>query len=156
LIETGDKGFDVVVDYAHSPDGLENVLRSSRALEPKRLICVFGCGGDRDPTKRPKMGKIAADLSDLVVVTSDNPRSENPDSIIEQILTGIEDGRENPNVVVEVDRYEAIRKALCGIAEPGDLVVIAGKGHESGQQFADRKIPFDDRQVAREVLAACA
>ncbi|MGO8673222.1 MAG: UDP-N-acetylmuramoyl-L-alanyl-D-glutamate--2,6-diaminopimelate ligase [Capsulimonadaceae bacterium] len=151
-IDTGGRGFDVIVDYAHSPDGLRNVLESSRALHPSRLICVFGCGGDRDTSKRPKMGAIAESLSDIVIVTSDNPRSESPEAILGDILGGIEDGDRNPKVVVEVDRHEAIRKALCELARPGDLVVIAGKGHESGQQFADRKIPFDDRIVAREVL----
>jgi len=152
-IASGTRGFTVVVDYAHSPDGLENVLRSARALKPERVVCVFGCGGDRDPLKRPMMGRIAADLSDRVVVTSDNPRSEDPSAIIDQILAGIEGGIDNPKVVVEPDRRVAIFWALNKVAQPGDLVVIAGKGHETGQQFANRKIPFDDRDVAREALA---
>lgn len=155
-IETGNRGFQVLVDYAHSPDGLHNVLESARALKPRRLVCIFGCGGDRDPLKRPQMGKISVDLADLTIITSDNPRSEEPEAIIAQILAGIPDGRENENVVVEADRYEAIRKTLCDIALPGDLIVVAGKGHETGQQFKDRKIPFDDRQVCREALATCS
>jgi UDP-N-acetylmuramoyl-L-alanyl-D-glutamate--2,6-diaminopimelate ligase len=156
LIPTGDRGFTVVVDYAHSPDGLENVLRSARALEPERVLCVFGCGGDRDPKKRPIMGRISSELADLTIVTSDNPRSEIPGAIIVDILAGIEGGAGNPNVMVEEDRQAAIKRALCEIAKPGDLVVIAGKGHETGQQFAAHKISFDDRQAAREALAECA
>ncbi len=155
LIPTGERGFTVVVDYAHSPDGLENVLRSARALHPTRLLCVFGCGGDRDPKKRPLMGRISAELADFIVITSDNPRSENPDAIIADILAGIDGGADNPNLLVEADRHIAIQWALCKLAQPGDLVVIAGKGHETGQQFATHKIPFDDRQVAREALEEC-
>jgi UDP-N-acetylmuramoyl-L-alanyl-D-glutamate--2,6-diaminopimelate ligase len=146
--------FAVLVDYAHTPDSLENVLAAARRLTEQRVICVFGCGGDRDQEKRPLMGEIAARLSDLCVVTSDNPRSENPEAIIAQILAGIPgrgDGRED--VVVESDRRRAIALALRR-AEPGDTVVIAGKGHEQGQEFeGGRKIPFDDRQVAREELS---
>jgi UDP-N-acetylmuramyl-tripeptide synthetase len=155
-IDTGDLGFQVVVDYAHSPDGLTNLLRSARALKPSRLICVFGCGGDRDPLKRPLMGKIATDLADVVVVTSDNPRSENPDSIVEAILAGIEHGRAHPNLVVEVDRDAAIMHTITQLAQPGDLIVIAGKGHETYQILADRTIHFDDREAAREAIAQCA
>ncbi|MBV9851689.1 MAG: UDP-N-acetylmuramoyl-L-alanyl-D-glutamate--2,6-diaminopimelate ligase [Armatimonadetes bacterium] len=156
LIDTRGRGFYVVVDYAHSPDGLENVLLSARKLNPTRLLCVFGCGGDRDRRKRPQMGRISAELADLTVITSDNPRSEHPDAIIADILAGIEGGAKNPNVVVEADRHLAIQRTVCELACPGDMVVIAGKGHETGQQFADHKIPFDDRQVAREALAQCA
>ena len=157
LVPTGGKGFTVVVDYAHSPDGLDNVLRSARALSPTRLVCVFGCGGDRDPKKRPLMGRISsAELADLTILTSDNPRSENPDAIVEDILAGVEGSRDNPTVVVEVDRHVAIQRALCELARPGDLIVIAGKGHETGQTAQGKTIPFDDRQVAREVLAECA
>jgi UDP-N-acetylmuramoyl-L-alanyl-D-glutamate--2,6-diaminopimelate ligase len=154
-IDTGDRGFDVIVDYAHSPDGLRNLLMSARALEPKRLICVFGCGGDRDNAKRPLMGGIAVELADQVVITSDNPRSESPTAIIAQILAGIDGGESHANVVIEADRHAAIEKALCELALPGDLIVIAGKGHETVQILADGKIPFDDRQVAREVLSQC-
>ena len=152
-VSTDGRGFQVVVDYAHSPDGLENVLRSARALQPKRVICVFGCGGDRDAAKRPKMGKIAADLSDVVVITSDNPRSEEPSDIIAAITAGVT-GTE-AEIVIQEDRHEAIRFALCDIAQPGDLVVIAGKGHEAVQQFKDHSIPFDDREIARQVLRIC-
>lgn len=156
LVPTPRREFTVIVDYAHTSDGLENVLRSARALSPKRLVCVFGCGGDRDTKKRPIMGRISAELADLTLLTSDNPRSENPDAIIEDILVGIEGGRSNPNVAVEADRYAAIQRALCELAQPGDLIVIAGKGHETTQTFAGgRTIHFDDREVAREALAGC-
>ncbi len=156
LVPMGGRGFTVVVDYAHSPDGLENVLKSARALAPARLVCVFGCGGDRDPKKRPMMGRICSELADVSVLTSDNPRSENPDAIIEDILVGIEGGRAREGIIVEVDRHAAIKHVLCESALPGDLVVIAGKGHETGQTFANgRTIPFDDRLVAREALAEC-
>jgi UDP-N-acetylmuramoyl-L-alanyl-D-glutamate--2,6-diaminopimelate ligase len=140
--------FAVLVDYAHTPDSLENVLRAARRLTEGRVICVFGCGGDRDREKRPHMGRIGADLADLAVVTSDNPRSEDPEAIIAEILAGIEDQA----VEVEPDRRAAIGLALRQ-SEPGDTVVIAGKGHEQGQEFeGGRKIAFDDREVAREEL----
>ena len=155
LVPTPGKDFTVVVDYAHSPDGLENVLKSARALSPKRLVCVFGCGGDRDPLKRPLMGRISAELADVTILTSDNPRSENPDAIIADILAGINGGTTSPNIITEPDRHAAIQAALCELAWPGDLIVIAGKGHETGQTAAGKTIPFDDRQVAREVLAGC-
>lgn len=140
--------FTIIVDYAHTPQALENVLRVARQLEPRRLICVFGCGGDRDPDKRPRMGRIATELADLTIVTSDNPRSEEPEAIIAAIIAGAVAGR----YVVEPDRRAAIARALEE-AEPGDLVLIAGKGHESYQIFADRTIDFDDRKVARELAA---
>jgi UDP-N-acetylmuramoyl-L-alanyl-D-glutamate--2,6-diaminopimelate ligase len=144
--------FAVLVDYAHTPDSLENVLRAARRLTGGRLICVFGCGGDRDREKRPLMGRIGTDLSDLCVVTSDNPRSEDPEAIIAEILAGIEGGAEAESVVVEPDRRASIRLALEAAGD-GDTVVIAGKGHEQGQEFeGGRKIPFDDREVAREEL----
>jgi UDP-N-acetylmuramoyl-L-alanyl-D-glutamate--2,6-diaminopimelate ligase len=146
--ESVDEGqpFTVIVDYAHTPDSLANVLRTARELTTGRLICVFGCGGDRDRGKRPEMGRIAAELSDVPIVTSDNPRSEDPLAIIDEILAGME-----PEPDVEPDRRAAIAKAV-GLARAGDVVVIAGKGHEQGQEFADRKLPFDDRDVAREAL----
>lgn len=146
--------FSVVVDYAHTPDSLDNVLRAARGITREaRVICVFGCGGDRDRGKRPLMGAVAAGLADVVVVTSDNPRSEDPHAIIDQILEGvIANDADGPDVVTP-DRSEAIHAALES-ARPGDVVVIAGKGHETGQQFADRTIPFDDRRVARAALAA--
>ena len=143
------QGFAVLVDYAHTPDSLENVLRAARRLTAGRLISVFGAGGDRDRDKRPKMGRAGAELSDLAVVTSDNPRSEDPEAIVAEVAAGSENAGE---VEVVVDRREAIALAL-GRAGPGDTVVIAGKGHEQGQEFErGRKIPFDDRDVAREEL----
>ena len=146
--ESVDEGqpFSVIVDYAHTPDSLANVLRTARDLATGRLICVFGCGGDRDRGKRPEMGRIAAELADVPIVTSDNPRSEDPLAIIDEILAGM-----GPEPEVEPDRRAAITKAV-GRAREGDVVVIAGKGHEQGQEFADRKLPFDDREVAREAL----
>jgi UDP-N-acetylmuramoyl-L-alanyl-D-glutamate--2,6-diaminopimelate ligase len=150
------QGFLVIVDYAHTPDSLENALRAARRLARNRLISVFGCGGDRDREKRPLMGGVGAELSDLAVVTSDNPRSEEPGTIIDQILAGIEGGAEGPGVIVEPDRRAAIALALSK-AEPGDAVVIAGKGHEQGQEFErGRRVPFDDRDVAREELRRLA
>jgi UDP-N-acetylmuramoyl-L-alanyl-D-glutamate--2,6-diaminopimelate ligase len=141
--------FTVLVDYAHTPDSLENVLRAARRITEGRLIVVFGAGGDRDRDKRPKMGRWGAELADLAVVTSDNPRSEQPEEIIAEILAGID---ERDGVEVEPDRRAAIALALTR-AEPGDTVVIAGKGHEQGQEFENgRKVPFDDREVAREEL----
>jgi UDP-N-acetylmuramoyl-L-alanyl-D-glutamate--2,6-diaminopimelate ligase len=146
--ETVDEGqpFTVVVDYAHTPDSLANVLRTARELTSGQLICVFGCGGDRDRGKRPEMGRIASELSDVAIVTSDNPRSEEPGAIIEEILAGVSE-----DVQVEPDRRAAIVQAIEQAGD-NDVVVIAGKGHEQGQEFADRKIPFDDREVAREAL----
>jgi UDP-N-acetylmuramoyl-L-alanyl-D-glutamate--2,6-diaminopimelate ligase len=142
--------FAVLVDYAHTPDSLENVLQAARPLTAGRLWCVFGCGGDRDRGKRPLMGEIAARLADEVIVTSDNPRSEDPEAILEEIGAGT--GRPGPRVAVEVDRRKAIEQAL-GAAKDGDVVVIAGKGHEQGQEFAGgEKLPFDDVTVAREAL----
>ena len=151
--ESIDEGqpFAVVVDYAHTPDSLENVLEAARRITEGRLICVFGAGGDRDREKRPLMGRAGAELSDLAVVTSDNPRSEDPAAIIEQIEAGIEETAP-AEVIVEQDRRAAIALAL-GRASEGDLVVIAGKGHEQGQEFeGGRKVPFDDRDVARDEL----
>jgi UDP-N-acetylmuramyl-tripeptide synthetase len=146
--------FTVVVDYAHTDDALKNLLETVRELKPRRLITVFGCGGDRDRTKRPLMGAVAARLSDVVVVTSDNPRSEPPETILEEIQKGMNGGRRAERHAI-VDRREAIVRAL-EMAGPGDAVVIAGKGHETYQVLRDRTIPFDDRQVAREVLTRLA
>lgn len=143
--------FQVLVDYAHTPDGLEKVIGAARSLAgANRLIVVFGCGGDRDKGKRPKMGAIAAAQSDIVFVTSDNPRGESPGSIIDDILEGISKDA-SAEVIVTIDRIEAIDQAI-GRARPGDVVLIAGKGHETYQILADRVIPFDDRRVARERL----
>jgi UDP-N-acetylmuramoyl-L-alanyl-D-glutamate--2,6-diaminopimelate ligase len=147
-VEEG-QDFGVLVDYAHTPDSLENVLRAARELAGGRLHVVFGAGGDRDRSKRPLMGEAASRLADRVIVTSDNPRSENPDAIIDQILEGAGPGAER-----EVDRRTAIALAI-ETAEPRDVVVIAGKGHEQGQEFeGGRKEPFDDVTVAREALRA--
>ncbi len=157
-IESG-QPFQVLIDYAHTEDALRNLLRAVRDLRPRRVITVFGCGGDRDRSKRPLMGFAAAAESDIVVVTSDNPRGENPMGIIEEILPGVRraQGRDDRapldpgRCLVIPDRKEAIHRALSMAAE-GDCVVIAGKGHETFQVLGDRKIPFDDREVAREFL----
>ena len=148
-VEAG-QPFAVLVDYAHTPDSLENVLRAAREIAQRRVIVVFGAGGDRDRGKRPLMGRAARTLADLVVVTSDNPRSEDPEAIIAEITEGTGSG---PGVEAMVDRRAAIGHAVA-LAQEGDVVVIAGKGHEQGQEFAGgRKIPFDDVTVAREALA---
>ena len=146
--------FTVVVDYAHTPDGLARVLRSARAVvaPEARVIVVFGCGGDRDRAKRPMMGQVAADAADLAFLTNDNPRSEDPLAIIAEVLAGVPLRR---TVTVEPDRGAAIGMAL-GAARPGDIVVIAGKGHETGQTTGDVTVPFDDREVARRLLEAVA
>lgn len=142
--------YGVFVDYAHSPDGLENVLRTAQEFARGRVIAVFGCGGDRDRTKRPLMGKIAADLADYVIVTSDNPRTEDPEAIVRDIEVGIGEKR---FYEIVVDRASAIERAIA-IAAPDDVVIIAGKGHETYQIFKDRTIDFDDRAVARRVIEA--
>lgn len=141
--------FFVVVDYAHTDDALRNAIRVARTLNPKRVITLFGCGGDRDRTKRPLMGMAAAELSDFVVLTSDNPRSEDPAAIINDALVGLR--RFDTPHVIEVDRTKAIRMAL-NEARAGDLVLLAGKGHETYQILKDRTIDFDDREVARRAL----
>lgn len=141
--------FLVVVDYAHTDDALRNTIATARALNPKRMITLFGCGGDRDRAKRPLMGQAAAELSDFVVVTSDNPRSEDPLTIINDALVGVR--RFDTRHIVEPDREKAIRRALEE-ARPGDIVLLAGKGHETYQVLRDRTIDFDDRVAARRVL----
>jgi UDP-N-acetylmuramyl-tripeptide synthetase len=151
-METIDAGQDflVVVDYAHTPDSVTNVLKTAREFTRGRLFAVIGCGGDRDRTKRPLMGREAEDNADVVVVTSDNPRSEDPAAIIAEILRGL---RRPGDATVQVDRRVAIFDASAE-ARTGDVVMILGKGHESGQEFSTGTIPFDDRQVAREALLA--
>jgi UDP-N-acetylmuramoyl-L-alanyl-D-glutamate--2,6-diaminopimelate ligase len=154
----------VIVDYAHTDDALKNLLETARALAPQRIVTVFGCGGDRDKSKRPLMGAVAARLSDLVILTSDNPRSEDPVAIIEDIKRGLVQperpsrhaGQSVPAVLSTpwrtiVDREEAIVKAIVE-AQPGDLVVVAGKGHESTQTIGERVLPFEDAKVARAAL----
>jgi len=165
LDPVGERDFLVLVDYAHTPDALENVLSTLRRLATGRVITVFGCGGDRDKGKRPLMGKAVADRSDLVLVTSDNPRTENPQAIIDMILTGVNrvglprmTGKElsswngSPAYVVEPDRTTAINLAVAA-ARPGDVLLIAGKGHENYQIIGHERIHFDDREVAAEALA---
>ena len=139
--------FQIFVDYAHTDDALRNVLKTLRELKPRKLIVVFGCGGDRDRKKRPLMGRVADELADYAVITSDNPRKENPDAIISEV----EKGLRSTHYEKIVERAEAIRRAVA-MAQPRDLVLIAGKGHEKYQEFADHTIPFDDIQVARRAL----
>jgi UDP-N-acetylmuramoyl-L-alanyl-D-glutamate--2,6-diaminopimelate ligase len=148
--EAVDEGqsFAVIVDYAHTPDSLDNVLRTARDLAEGRVLVVFGAGGDRDRGKRPLMGKVAADLADVVLVTSDNPRGEAPLAIIQDILQGT-----GTEVEIDPDRGSAIARAIS-LADEGDVVVIAGKGHEQGQEVAGEKLPFDDREVARAQIRA--
>ncbi len=146
-VEEGQE-YTVIVDYAHTEDALENTLISLREMKAARIITVFGCGGDRDRTKRPKMGTVAARLSDYVIVTSDNPRSEDPQTIISEIVPGIVAVNGSASKYTTItDRCEAIAEAIS-IAEPGDIIVIAGKGHEKYQQIKDLLLPFDDRTIA--------
>ncbi len=157
----GKPGVTILVDYAHKPDALAAVLETLRELKPRRILCVFGCGGDRDRGKRPIMGEIAARLSDLPILTSDNPRTEDPLAIIAEVEAGIsarglkriaaQQAHSGGGYLVEPDRRRAIAIAL-ETARPGDTVLIAGKGHEDYQLVGARKLHFDDREVAREVL----
>jgi UDP-N-acetylmuramoyl-L-alanyl-D-glutamate--2,6-diaminopimelate ligase len=146
-VEVG-QPFTVLVDYAHTPDGLRQALNGARELTTGRVLVVFGAGGDRDHDKRPLMGAAAAGLADVAVVTSDNPRSEDPLAIIEAVVAGVSD---RSKLIVEPDRYAAISTALT-VARPGDVVLIAGKGHELGQEIAGQLVPFDDAEVARSLL----
>ena len=142
--------FDVIIDFAHTPDALERVLRCTRDLKKERgrIITVFGCGGDRDRGKRKQMAQVASRLADFVIVTSDNPRSESPESIISDILKGID--KEKPYKVI-VSRRDAIEYAL-GEAREGDTVLLCGKGHEKYQITSDGKLPFDEEEIVREIL----
>ena len=156
VVSQPDDDVTVVVDYAHTDDALRNLLETARPLTSQRIVTVFGCGGDRDRSKRPLMGMVAARLSDVVVITSDNPRSEEPKRIIEEIERGIPAGTQastrGPQVESVVDRAAAIERAVS-LAAKGDVVLIAGKGHEKYQQIGDRVLPFDDGEVARAALA---
>ena len=145
--------FSVIVDYAHTPDGLENVLKTAKQFVRGQLIVVFGCGGDRDRTKRPIMGELATRYADRAIVTSDNPRSEDPEFIIGQIMAGITSPEARRKTTTEPDRRTAIRQALT-LGQPGDVILIAGKGHENYQILADRTIHFDDREVVRELAGS--
>jgi UDP-N-acetylmuramoyl-L-alanyl-D-glutamate--2,6-diaminopimelate ligase len=146
---SNDKGISVIVDYAHTPDALENVIKTAREFAKNKIITVFGCGGDRDTTKRPLMGDIAQKYSDICIVTSDNPRTEDPKLIIDDILEGLDKTKENYEVVV--DRKEAIKEAI-EMAEKDDVILIAGKGHENYQIIGKVKHHFDDKEIANEFL----
>jgi UDP-N-acetylmuramoyl-L-alanyl-D-glutamate--2,6-diaminopimelate ligase len=148
-----EKGCHIFVDYAHTPDALKNVLQTLRELNPAKIITVFGCGGDRDRTKRPMMGREAARFSDLVIVTSDNPRTEDPQKIVQDILPGIQEGGMvlQQDCRVELDRRSAIKLALSKVGK-GEVLLIAGKGHEDYQILGTKKIHFDDRETVRELL----
>ncbi len=148
LVEAG-QPYTVIVDYAHTPDGLENVLNTARAITRGNLWAVFGCGGDRDNRKRPLMGELALRLADKVIVTSDNPRSEDPLLIMEEIVRGFGENTEGKEIHVISDRKEAISLALK-MAEPQDVILIAGKGHENYQILKDKTIHFDDCEVVEE------
>ena len=151
LVDEG-QPFAVIVDYAHTPDGLENILKTAQQFAEKRIIVVFGCGGDRDKTKRPIMGRLAAQYGDVIIATSDNPRTEDPVAILADIEAGIRQGlKDGKGYEVIIDRKQAIAKALQ-LAEPQDIVIIAGKGHETYQILKDKTIDFDDREVARSVI----
>jgi UDP-N-acetylmuramoyl-L-alanyl-D-glutamate--2,6-diaminopimelate ligase len=155
VVSSKDDDISVVVDYAHTDDALKNLLETARALSTGRMVTVFGCGGDRDRTKRPLMGAVAGRMSDVVVVTSDNPRSEDPARIIEEVLRGIPGARSSsngPHVLAIVDRGEAVARAI-DLARPGDLVIVAGKGHEQTQVIGDRELPFDDVLISQAALA---
>lgn len=147
----GARDFSVIVDYAHTPDGLENVISTAQAFAKGNVITVFGCGGDRDRTKRPLMGEVAAELSDYCVVTSDNPRTEDPEQILQDILPGVEKHMQPDTYHVEVDRRKAIHYAVQ-MAQPGDVVLLAGKGHENYQDVNGVKHHFDDYEVAQEAI----
>lgn len=150
LVDEG-QDFSVIVDYAHTPDGLENILKTAREITTKRIITVFGCGGDRDRTKRPIMGKIATELSDIVIATSDNPRTEDPEFILSEIEAGILPVLGAKSYEKITERYEAIKKAIK-LAQKDDIVIIAGKGHENYQILKNETIHFDDRETAGELL----
>ncbi|WP_294392658.1 UDP-N-acetylmuramoyl-L-alanyl-D-glutamate--2,6-diaminopimelate ligase [uncultured Clostridium sp.] len=142
-----DLPYEIIIDYAHTPDGLENILKTAKAFTKGKLIAIFGCGGDRDKVKRPQMGKIGIDIADIAIITSDNPRSEDPMAIIKDIKAGLD----KDNYIVIENRHDAIRKAI-EMAERDDVIVIAGKGHETYQILKDKTIHFDEREVVKEIL----
>jgi len=153
-VEIVDEGqpYSVIVDYAHTPDGLANVLRTVRQLTDGRVIALFGCGGDRDRSKRPAMGRIASELADQIVLTSDNPRTEDPEAILDDIEAGLREAETDPSRYVRVtDRRTAIQIAV-EMASPQDVVLIAGKGHETYQIIGGVTYPFDDREAARAAI----
>ena len=152
LVKAG-QDFSIIVDYAHTPDGVENVLKTARKIAKKRIIAVFGCGGDRDRTKRPIMGRLAAELADVVIATSDNPRTEDPAFILSQVEEGVEEAIGTKHHELIVDRRQAIYRAV-EMAEKDDIVVILGKGHENYQILKDKTIHFDDKEEARAAVAA--
>jgi len=143
---TTDAGFYIIVDYAHTPDGMKQVLSAAKALKPNRIITVFGCGGDRDKLKRPQMGRISSELSDYTIITSDNPRTEDPMKIIEEIIQGIKNTSSSALEIIP-DRKSAIKRAI-ELAKKNDMVMILGKGHETYQVLKDTVVPFDDKEVA--------
>ena len=146
----GNQDFSIIVDYAHTADSLVNILTTAKEFAKKRIITVFGCGGDRDRTKRPLMGEAAATYSDFCFITSDNPRTEDPQDIIADILPGVEKiGKDKYKVII--DRKEAIKEAI-NLAERDDIIIIAGKGHETYQEIKEKKYPFDDKEIAQEIL----
>jgi len=147
----GAESFQVFIDYAHTPHAIENVLSETKRLRPRRILTLCGCGGDRDQSKRPLMARSALNYSDLLVLTSDNPRSEDPEAILRDMKKGISRHHTGSQVLEILDRREAIKK-LISLAEPGDVVLVLGKGHEAYQILGERKIPFDDRQVVQECL----
>ncbi|MBQ7628712.1 MAG: UDP-N-acetylmuramoyl-L-alanyl-D-glutamate--2,6-diaminopimelate ligase, partial [Selenomonadaceae bacterium] len=147
-----DVPFTIIVDYAHTPDGVKNVLETARQIVKNRIITVFGCGGDRDNTKRPIMGRIAAELSDIVIATSDNPRTEDPEKILQQIEVGVKEKIGDKFFESIVDRRQAIFRAV-EIAQAGDIILILGKGHENYQILKNETIHFDDREVALEAVS---
>lgn len=149
VVPTPKKPYTVMVDYAHTPDSLKNILLTVKEFVPNRLICVFGCGGDRDRSKRPQMGRISGEIADITVITSDNPRTEEPMAIIKDIEEGIK--QTNGQYIIIQDRTEAIRYAMT-IAQKGDIIVLAGKGHETYQIFKDKTIHYDEREIVKEIL----
>ena len=150
VVPTPGKDYTVLIDYSHTPDSLENILRTVKGFAKGRTVALFGCGGDRDKTKRPIMGRVAAELADFVIVTSDNPRTEDPEAIIADILPGLE-GTDTPCQVI-CDRVEAIRWAMDH-AQPGDVIALCGKGHETYQEINHQKFHMDEREIVADHLA---